>query len=113
MHYRPKAAVHASSRRCGATSPKRTFEQVRSILLRSMTAMRTKRPVARAAIADAAFVRSCGNFYTAMQPASWKRPFKATISVGFKPTFRRVMFEFTDRGTLLPFVEGLVWMALA
>ncbi len=37
---RPKAAVQASSRCCGATSPKRTFEQVRSILLRSMTAMR-------------------------------------------------------------------------
>ena len=38
--FRPKAAVHASSRCCGATSQKRTFEQVRSILLRSMTAMR-------------------------------------------------------------------------
>jgi hypothetical protein len=64
-----------------------------------MVAVRTKRPDARAAIADAAFVRSCGNFYAAMQPASLKRPFKATISVGFKPTFRHVMFEFTDRGT--------------
>jgi hypothetical protein len=45
---RPKAAVHASSRRCGATFPKRTFEQVRSILLRSMTAMRTRtKPLSR------------------------------------------------------------------
>jgi hypothetical protein len=33
-----------------------------------------------------------------MQPTSWKRPFKATISVDFKPTFRRVMFELTHRG---------------
>lgn len=55
----------------------------------------TNRPDARAAIADAAFFRSCGNFYAAMQPASWKRPFKATISVNSKPTFRRDMFELT------------------
>jgi hypothetical protein len=32
------------------------------------------------------------------QHLSWKRPFKATISVDFKPTFRRVMFELTHRG---------------
>jgi hypothetical protein len=68
--------------------------------------LRTNRPDARAAIADAAFVRSCGNFYSAMQPASWKRPFKATISVGFKPIFRRVMFEFTDRGTKPTFIKN-------
>jgi hypothetical protein len=60
--------------------------------------MRTNRPDARAAIADAAFSRSCGNVHAAMQPTSWKRPFKATISVDFKPTFRRVMFELTHRG---------------
>jgi hypothetical protein len=60
------------------------------------------RPDARAAIADAAFVRSCGNVHAAMQPTSWKRPFKATISVDFKPTFRRVMFELTHRGLFGP-----------
>ncbi|KIN73513.1 hypothetical protein Z949_2704 [Sulfitobacter guttiformis KCTC 32187] len=55
--------------------------------------MRTNRPDAPAAIADAAFFRSRGNFHAAMQPASWKRPFKATISMDFRPPFRRVMFE--------------------
>jgi hypothetical protein len=37
-----------------------------------------------------------------MQPTSWKRPFKATISVDFKPTFRRVMLELTHRGQNRP-----------
>jgi hypothetical protein len=60
--------------------------------------VRTNRTYARAAIADAAFSRSCCNVNAAMQPTSWKRPFKATISVDFKPTFRRVMFELTHRG---------------
>jgi hypothetical protein len=64
--------------------------------------MRTNRPDARAAVADAAFSRSCGNVHAAMQPTSWKRPFKATISVDFKQTFRRVMFELTHRGTKRP-----------
>jgi hypothetical protein len=74
--------------------------------------LRTKRPDARAAIADAAFVRSCGNFYAAMQPASLKRPFKATISVGFKPTFRRVMFEFTDRGQSVHSLQAIQCLLL-
>jgi hypothetical protein len=69
--------------------------------------VRTNRPDARAAIADAAFVRSCGNVHAAMQPTSWKRPFKATISVDFKPTFRRVMFELTHLGQ-----TGLVQLRL-
>jgi hypothetical protein len=60
--------------------------------------VRTNRTCAGAANAHAAFVRSCGNVHAAMQPTSWKRPFKATISVDFKPTFRRVMFELTHRG---------------
>lgn len=60
--------------------------------------MRTLRPDARAAIADAAFLRHCGRFYAAMRLASWKRPFKVTISVDFRLTFRRVMFELTHRG---------------
>jgi len=63
-----------------------------------MVAMRTNQPVARAAIADAAFFRSGRKFRASMQPASWKRPLKATISAAFRPTFRRVMFEFTHRG---------------
>ena len=63
-----------------------------------MAARRTNQPVARAAIAHAAFFRSCGSFYAAMQPASWKRPFKAPISAAFRPTFRRVTFELTHRG---------------
>ncbi|MEH6836045.1 hypothetical protein [Falsihalocynthiibacter arcticus] len=69
--------------------------------------MRTKRPYARAAIADAAFFRSGSKFRAAMQPASWKRPFKATISVDFRPTFRRIMIEFTHRRTNLPFVVAV------
>ena len=40
---RPLAAVHANSRRRSAAFPKRAFEQVRSILLRSLTSMRTRR----------------------------------------------------------------------
>ena len=63
-----------------------------------MAALRTNRPNADAAIAHAAFTRSCSTEDAAMQPTSWKRPFKATISVDFKPTFRRVMFELTHRG---------------
>jgi hypothetical protein len=59
----------------------------------------TKRPDAHAAIADAAFPRSGGRFYAALRLASWKRPFKATISADSRPTFRRVMFELTHRGT--------------
>jgi hypothetical protein len=43
-----------------------------------------------------------------MQPTSWKRPFKATISVDFKPTFRPVMFEFTDCGRSCPLHEQLL-----
>jgi hypothetical protein len=73
---------------------------------------RTNRPFAGAAIADAAFSRSCGNFHAAMQPTSWKRPFKATISVDFKPTFRRVMFELTHRGqsaTSMLLRQGPLW----
>jgi hypothetical protein len=62
------------------------------------SAMRTKRPDAPAANAAAAFFRSCGCFYAAVQPASWKRPFKATISMDFRPTFRRVMFELKHPG---------------
>ena len=35
-----------------------------------LTQRGTNRPDARAAIADAAFVRSCGNVHAAMQPTS-------------------------------------------
>ena len=72
-----------------------------------MAALRTNRPDARATIADAAFSRSCGNVHAAMQPTSWKRPFKATISVDFKPTFRRVMFELTHRGQNGPLTSNI------
>ena len=60
--------------------------------------MRTNRPDAGAAIADAAFPRICGKFFAAVRLASWKRPFKAAISVDFGPTVRRVMFDLTHRG---------------
>ena len=69
--------------------------------------VRTKRPDAHAAIADAAFPRSGGRFYAALRLASWKRPFKATISADSRPTFRRVMFELTQRG-----LSGLVHVRL-
>jgi hypothetical protein len=39
---------------------------------------RTKLPFARAAIAHAAFPRSCSSFFAAMRPSSWKRPFDIT-----------------------------------
>jgi hypothetical protein len=82
--------------RCGPSN--RTFVHFAAFLLAETSVCGTNRPDARAAIADAAFFRSCGSFYAAMQPASWKRPFKATISVDFRPIFRRVMFELTHRG---------------
>jgi hypothetical protein len=44
------------------------------------------------------FSHSGSKFRAAMQPASRKRPFKATISVDFRPTFRGVLFELTHRG---------------
>ena len=50
----------------------------RGILVAPMTAMRTKRPDARAAIVHAAFPRSCSKIFAAVQPASWKRPFNGT-----------------------------------
>jgi hypothetical protein len=73
-----------------------------SIYLAETPLCGTNRTCAAAAIADAAFSRSSGNVHAAMQPTSWKRPFNATISVDFKPTFRRVMFELTHRGQTGP-----------
>ena len=64
-----------------------------SLRLASTVETRTNQPVARAAIADAAFFRNCSKFRAAMQPASWERPFKATISVDFKPSFRCGAFQ--------------------
>ena len=46
--------------------------------------MRTKPPYARAAIADAAFSRSCSKFDAAMQPKSRKRPFNVVNVSGFQ-----------------------------
>jgi hypothetical protein len=77
-----------------------------SLRFAQRSALRTNRTCAGAANAHAAFVRSCGNVHAAMQPTSWKRPFKATISVDFKPTFRRVMLELTHRG------QSRLWILL-
>jgi hypothetical protein len=44
---RPFAAVHASPRRCGAASPKRTLEQARSILSRPRFVVRNFQPFAK------------------------------------------------------------------
>jgi hypothetical protein len=95
---RPKTTVHVGLARCSAASPKQTLIRCCSIIEVVRSPQRTKRPDAHAAIADAAFPRSGGRFYAALRLASWKRPFKATISADSRPTFRRVMFELTQRG---------------
>ena len=97
----PKLDRHHRINMLRCSPSKQTLAHERSILACWMTASRTNRPDAPAAIAHAAFPRSCGRFLAALQPASWKRPFKATNSVDFKPTFRRVMFELTHRGQSL------------
>jgi hypothetical protein len=48
------------------------------------SAERTKRPYARAAIANAAFPRSCSRFHAAMQPKSRKQPFIDADVSGFQ-----------------------------
>jgi hypothetical protein len=109
-HFRLKPDLGNETRRCAAASPKRTLLTTCSILIEWMAATRTKRPDAHAAIADAAFPRSGGRFYAALRLASWKRPFKATISADSRPTFRRVMFELTQRGLSGPMHMRLLLM---
>ena len=46
--------------------------------------MRTKPPFSVAAIANAAFPRTCSRFYAAMQPKPRERPFSNTDVGGFQ-----------------------------
>ena len=51
---------------------------------RREAAMRTKPPFSVAAIANAAFPRTCSRFYAAMQPKPRERPFSNTDVGGFQ-----------------------------
>ena len=64
----------------GANSP---YADLRGVW-RGFTVRGTKRPYARAAIANAAFPRSCSRFHAAMQPKSRKQPFIDADVSGFQ-----------------------------
>ncbi len=59
-------------------------ESRRSLRTDAMTEMRTNPPFARAAIADAAFLRICGGFFSASQKLSRDRTLKPAQATGFQ-----------------------------